>query len=503
MNLLLDTNIILHRESKEPSNKEIGKLFNWIDRLDYKKTVHQVTIDEISKIKNVSVRKAFLIKLDSYHHLPTTAPLGSEVKKISDKYDICDSDRNDTLLLNEVFSRRVDYLLTEDRKIHQKAKELGIDDKVFTIDTFLEKVTLENPDFKDYKILSVKKEYFGNIDLNDEFFDSLKEDYIGFEEWFNKKAQEFAYVCHSDDKIIAFLYLKIENEDELYPDLTPEFSRKKRLKIGTFKVQLNGIKLGERFLKIVFDNAMLFSVGEIYVTIFTKRLEQERLINLLNDFGFQKYGIKESRSGKEDVYTRDFSRVVSGTFPKKTYPFISRRARKFLVPIYPEYHTNLLPDSILRNESPLDYIENMPFRNAISKVYISRSINRDLKSGDIIIFYRTGGIHRSVVTTLGIIESIHTDITDLDHFISLCRKRSVFTDQELKNQWESSKSLKPFVVNFLYTYSFPRRLNLAQLIHLGIIRDSASAPRGFEQISNNNFDKIISETGTDGSIIVD
>jgi rRNA-processing protein FCF1 len=502
MKVLLDTNIIILRETKDPPNDEIGRLFWWIDKLGYKKCIHQVIIYEISKNQNIKAREAFFIKMKSYHSLPTVAPLNPEVQKISTKYDTSDNDRNDTLLLNEVFSERVDLLITEDRKIHTKAVELGINDKVFTIDEFLEKVIAENPELLDYKVPSIKKEYFGNINLKDKFFDSLKGDYNGFEKWFNKKSDEIAYISTSNGSIVAFLYLKIENKDESYPDITPTFTRKKRLKIGTFKVQLNGFKLGERILKMVFDHALLFSVDEIYVTIFPKREGSIRLVNLLMDYGFQDYGIKKSSSGIEKVYVRDFSRKANMTSPQTTYPFMSKNARKFLVPIYPEYHTNLFPDSILSTESPLDFVELEPFRNAISKVYVSRSFNRDLRSGDIIVFYRTGGYHMSVVTTLGIVEKVFISIKDEDQFINLCRKRSVFSDEKLRQQWSYSK-YKPFLVNFLYSYSFPKRINLKRLIELGIIRDRGSAPRGFERISDESFNKIIKETSSNEYIIVD
>jgi predicted nucleic acid-binding protein len=502
MKLLLDTNIILHREGKDPINPDIGKLFSWIDRLGYQKCVHQVTIDEIKKIQDKKNRDAFLVKLESYHNLPTVAPIHPKVQPISKKWDTTANDLNDTALLNEVFAGRVDLLLTEDRKIHRKAEELGIDDKIFTIEDLLEKVTSENPDFIDYKVLSVKREYFGSIDLNDEFFNTLREDYVDFNDWFNRKSDEIAYVCKLEGKVLAFLYLKVENEKESYNDINPVFKLKKRLKIGTFKVTLNGFKLGERFLKIIFDNALLQSVNELYVTIFPKRMEQKRLIDLLKDFGFVYYGIKTSKCGEEEVYVRDFSPKVSITSPKTTYPYLSKKSKKFIVPIYPVYHTNLLPDSILQQESPLEYTENEPYRNAISKVYISRSFNKNLNAGDIIIFYRTGGYYRSVITTIGIVENVFTNIQNLDQFIRICRKRSVFSTEELKKQWEYKPHNRPFVVNFLYTYSFPKRLTMQRLIQLGIIRDRDSAPRGFEPISEQNFDAIIAETGSNGHIII-
>jgi predicted nucleic acid-binding protein len=504
MKVLLDTNIIIHRETKDPVNKDIGTLFWWIDKLRYQKCIHQVTLNEISSNQDAKARQAFLVKMKSYHCLPTVATLRPEVQAISQKYDTTENDRNDTLLINEVFSGRVDLLVTEDRGLHTKALRLGIDSCLFTIDEFLEKVTAENPDQIDYKVPSVKKEYFGNIDLNDPFFDSFKEDYHGFDRWFNRKSDETAYVCKSGQSIVAFLYLKVEDVSEPYPDITPSFARMKRLKIGSFKVQSNGFKLGERLLKIVFDNALRLRVDTIYVTIFEKRVEHFRLTELLKDFGFEHWGTKKSESGMESVYVRDFSAKVSETSPRKTFPFISGRARKFIVPIRPEYHTNLFPDSILRTESPLDFIENEPFRNAISKVYVSRSLNRDLKNGDVIVFYRTGGYYKSVVTTLGIVENVNTSISDRRSFINLCRKRSVFSEDDLRRQWDEAPSgNKPFVVNFLYAYSFPKRINMERLIELGVIKDVSSAPRGFTEIADASFNAIVKETRSDGRIVVD
>jgi predicted nucleic acid-binding protein len=503
MKVLLDTNIIIHRETKQPVNKDIGTLFGWIDKLGYQKCIHQVTLNEISNNQDSKAREAFLVKIKSYHLLPTAAPLRPEVQTISIKYDRTENDKSDSILINEVLCGRVDLLISEDRLLHAKALALGVDSSVFTIDEFLEKVTRETPSLLEYKVLSVRMEYFGNINLNDPFFDSFKEDYVNYERWFNLKSDEPAYVCMSDENILAFLYLKVEDISEPYTDITPPFTKKRRLKIGSFKVQSNGVKLGERLLKIVFDNALRLSVSDIYVTIFPKRVDQLRLIDLLKDFGFEYWGTKQSASGLEDVYVRDFSAKASLTSPRSTYPFVSRHARKFLVPIHPAYHTDLFPDSILRTESPADFVDNEPYRNAISKVYVSRSLNRDLKIGDLIVFYRTGGYYASVVTTICIVENVNTSIRDANSFIRLCRKRSVFSDEELRLQWEAAPiTNKPFVVNLLYAYSFPKRINMKQLIELKVIKDIHSAPRGFEAIADESFIRIIKETKSDERIVV-
>jgi hypothetical protein len=268
---------------------------------------------------------------------------------------------------------------------------------------------------------------------------------------------------------------------------------KNRLKIGTFKVTANGFKLGERFLKIIFDNAFRKKVSEIYVTIFNKRSEQERLISLLKKWGFIFYGIKSTKNGDELVYVKEFKKgmKINLNFPKLTYPFISRESNAFIVPIYPAYHTELFPDSWLRTESPLDFIENKPHRNALSKVYISRGSERILKSGDKIVFYRTGlkgnAIHTGVVTTVGIVESVISEIKDESTFLTLCRKRSVFTDAELKEHWNYNPRNRPFIVEFLYAFSYPKRANLKWLNDNGIIPNILDMPRGFRIISQQDF----------------
>ena len=107
------------------------------------------------------------------------------------------------------------------------------------------------------------------------------------------------------------------------------------------------------------------------------------------------------------------------------------------------------------------------------------------------MFYRTGGIYAGVATTVGVVESVIIDIPDLKTFIQLCRKRSVFTDQELAAHWNHSVNSRPFIVNFLYVGSFKKRPNLKWLIDNEVIADINNVPRGFAQISQENFDNIV------------
>ena len=492
MRVLLDTNIIIHREAGKIRNPDIGILFNWLDKLKADKCVHPLTIEELKKHLDPETVRTMGIKVANYTTLKTQAAFDGDIKQVSDSVDKDENDVSDSRILNEVCAGRVDFLISEDKKIHLKAQLLNIAEKVFKIDTFLEKVTAENPDLVDYKVLAVKKQYFGEVNLADPFFDSFREDYQDFDKWFNRKADEISYVCYQNDVLSAFLFLKMEDENENYSDITPIFTKKRRLKIGTFKVTSNGYKIGERFLKIIFDNAHAQKVNEIYVTIFDKTTEHERLIALLEEWGFKYHGTKATTTGDEKVFVREFDRdaPINLSNPKLTYPYISRDSDVYIVPIYPAYHTELFPDSILKTESPKEFVENEPHRNALSKVYISRSHERNLKSGDIIVFYRTGGIYAGVATTVGVVESVVTNIQDEASFIALCRKRSVFTDDELKKHWNYNKYDRPFIVNFLYVASYPKRPNLKWLIENNVIPSVTDVPRGFRKISREDFDNI-------------
>ena len=500
MKVLLDTNTIIHREANKIYNLDIGQIFNWLDKLKYDKYIHPLTIEELNRYKDQNSLKTMNIKIESYNQLKYQAPLSDTIKRVSQKVDNQQNDLNDTQILNEVFENRVDILISEDKKIHTKAKLLGIGDRVFRIQTFLEKATAENPELVTHKVLAVKKVDFAEVDLKDSFFDSFRNDYSEFDKWFKSKSELPCYVCYSDNQLTAFLFIKIEKTgEESYSEITPVFKPKKRLKIGTLKVTGNGYKIGERFLKTIFDNAILFKVEEIYVTIFDKRPEQEQLIEMLEEWGFIKHGIKTTQNGDELVYVREFSKSLPVNIenPKLTFPFFSRDTDKYLIRIEPQYHTELFPDSINTKEDKAKYTENEPHRNRISKVYISHSPDRSLKSGDIVLIYRIGETtpktYSSTVTTICIVESVKNNFKDFDDFFNSCNRRTMISKEDLKTKWwDKFPKYKPFVINFLYAHSLPTpKPTLSDLIKLKIFADPMSLPKGFAKLTNDQFNDLI------------
>jgi len=177
MKILLDTNIIIHREANLIVNQEIGHLFYWIDKLNYSKYIHPFTIEELNKFKDFKSVETMNIKIQSYNSIKNIAPLNQKMIEVSAKIDTNNNDIIDTRILNEIFEERIDILISEDKKIHKKALLLGISDKVFKIQSFLEKVISENPELVDYNILAVRKVDFADVNIRDVFFDSFREDY--------------------------------------------------------------------------------------------------------------------------------------------------------------------------------------------------------------------------------------------------------------------------------------------------------------------------------------
>ena len=66
--VLLDTNIVIHREASRVLNKDIGVLFRWLDKGQYIKCIHSITVTEIEKNSNKETANALRVKIDSYSY---------------------------------------------------------------------------------------------------------------------------------------------------------------------------------------------------------------------------------------------------------------------------------------------------------------------------------------------------------------------------------------------------------------------------------------------------
>ena len=486
---LFDTNTIIERESFNNDSSEVSLVYKWIDKIHGNKIVHPYTFKELAKYGNEQIKNSIIQKLESYEKLIPSAEKTSDFDEICNRFSKDANSQIDNGILLQVYNGTVDYLITSDNAILNKARQLYIRENVLTPYEFLVQIEKENPELIEYDVLSIKLVSIGELDINDKFFDTLREDYGGsdFNKWLKKKNTEKAYIFQNKEGLQGFLYLKTEDENENYSDFSPTFKPGKRLKVGTFKIKQSGLRLGERFIKIIFDNAIKRNVDEVYVTLFeTKRQEVNYLKKMMEEWGF----IKKATNIKngEIVLVKDMRNYFLEKDPKFNYPLQKQNPKITILPIFSEYHSQLFPDLHLKNEDMHLYDEKA-CRYAIEKIYVCRTRKVICGPGDLVCIYRMGDynkIYTSVVTGIGIIQEI-LYIYNEEDFIKECRNKSAFTEQELKALFENEKYRT--IIKVLFIEGFDKKVNLATLYDSGILSQS-KGPRLNTILSKQNFEKL-------------
>ena len=348
----------------------------------------------------------------------------------------------------------------------------------------------------------IRPQLFKELDVTDPFFDTLRGSYLEFTDWFNRKGDEVALVTYdTTGSIVGFLYLKIETGP--ITDINPPLNSGLSLKIGTFKINPHNTKLGERYMKKVFDKALTSGIKNIYVTVFP---EHTALIALFEKFGFRNYGTKTSPNGTESVYHKSLD-IVTGD-PVIDYPLMDlRHANTWLLSIYPEWHTRLFPDSILITEDPNSIIKDVSHTNSILKVYISWAPDvTHLKKGDALVMYRTAeqgkrAEYSAVATSLCMVLDAKpvSAFSSASEFVHELLPYSVFTQKELLGFYnQGNKNM--VAIKMLYNVALPKRPIRKELIEEGIIEREVRPT--FLSISKQQLQTLINIGGVYEGIVI-
>lgn len=342
---------------------------------------------------------------------------------------------------------------------------------------------------------------FDVFNHSDSFFDTLKNDYEEFSDWLvrKSKAGESAYVLYNElENIDGFMYLKME---ENVDDIEPALPTGHHLKIGTFKFNSKGSLRGQRFIKKALDYAIRENADDIYVTVFEKH---DYLIRLFERYGFVLHGKKETRNGIERVYVRPLG--VSRSNVLLDYPYVSTsNNKKYLLAIYPAFHTKLFPDSILNNESA-DIVEDVSYTNSIHKIYICAMQGvMKAKQGDLLVIYRTGdgqgaARFRAVATSICVVEEVRhiKEFISLDEFLSYCERFSVFSRKELVSIFNTKRY--PYIIRFSYNIALSKRPTRGTLLdEVGLNEEDRWS---FMELNDQQFMHILKLGKVDESIIV-
>lgn len=293
---------------------------------------------------------------------------------------------------------------------------------------------------------------FSDIDINDPFFDSLKNDYQGsvktseFTIWFKNKSKEgrIALVFDDEEGIGSFIALKTESESLELDELT--LPAIQRIKICTFLIppRYRGQRLGEGALGLVLWKWQQSECKEIYVTVFDSHSD---LISQLEKFGFLLVGHRDG----ECVYMKSRDKIDYSD-PYKSFPYITPHFDEAgYIVVNDHFHDTLFPYSELKRKTTPKMI--LDVSNGLSKTYIgSPSSPLGFKTGDPVFIYRrhTGAGspgYNSCVTTFCMVKDIvHVKeqgkaLLTYAEYISRIGNKSVYEPLELEKQYNNHKNL--------------------------------------------------------------
>lgn len=349
----------------------------------------------------------------------------------------------------------------------------------------------------------LSKKLFSDVDLSDEFFDSLRANYRGFDQWFAKKAREGekAYVSvEQSGNINAFLYLKEEDGEVL--DVEPTLVNGKHLKVGTFKINAHRAATGNRFMAIILRKFIIDGFDDVYVTMFPDTV---KLRKLFQKFGFEEVGKKRSGSKTEIVLLR--TQKATGDI-YKDFPKFDFSGHKFFLPVFPEFHTRMVPESKLYTERQF-VREDVSPANSVMKTYLTSMNGVDeLKHGDKLVLYRTResgkkAEYNAVATSVCVVDEIRNifSFPDKKAFLEYTSRGSVFSLQELTDFWESKKYRH--VISFLFNVPLEKRITRHDLFGKGIIDESMREKRfNIVEMNGQQFEKLLRIGEVNGRFII-
>ncbi|MCP3875088.1 MAG: EVE domain-containing protein [Desulfobacteraceae bacterium] len=485
MKLLIDTNIIVPLEPGLTTDFEI----NTDHALEFHRLAqksgntlhihpaieHDLLRDKITERANL--RQKLINRYDKILYPPSLSLLektqvGDPKKGSNDYVDNC--------LLAAVKGDAVDFLITEDKGIHRKARRIDLDSRVF----FLQEAIALLLDFFDKSPPpppSVKKVYVYELNERDTIFNSLRSDYHpGFDEWLRycKRTHREAYVIPNEETTCLSGICIIKSEEIL-----PTGDSGRTLKLCTFKVSdfEHGKRFGELLLKAVFDYADENNYDFIYFTAFPK---QDELIAFSESFGFHVYEEQNDR-GEYIVYKKlvyqmeDIENLSPLEFHINYGPrrVIFNNNTTFIVPIKPIYHKVLFPE--LEPQIPI-FHESRPCGNSIKKAYLCHSAIAQIKPGDNILIYRSKDT--SGITAIGAVEDTLRS-SNPDEIARHVGSRTVYSFDNIVDFCH-----KPtLAIRFRYVKGLSLPIRLNELKRKGVIRGAPQSitrlrPEGVEWI---------------------
>jgi hypothetical protein len=485
VNFLLDTNILIPAEPTshtevEPTTSDIVELLRVLDEGRHQRFVHPASVEEVREDRDTSRAKTRELLLRKYRELPHPPAMSTKLLATLGAPKPASNSETDLLILSSVDANAVDYLVTEDDKLHRRAKRVGLGDRVLTIADAILMVRALFPTVPKTPPL-VTPLIAHQLNESDPIFASFRGDYPGFDGWLAKCKREHrrAWVVSGGKDYAAVCIVNDETPNRYaFPGRT--------LKICSFKIaeRFRGFSYGELILKTVFAYLVENRYHGVFVEVFPKHQE---LFTLLSDFGFEDRCPSEKG---ERVLLKTLQPEANSAhlspidFHIRYGPnlFTLAGINVFVVPIRPVYHALLFPE--LSTQLALA-TESHPFGNSIRKAYLCHSKIRKIQAGDVILFYRSKS--EQAVTAVGVAEGtlVSSDAPTIARFVG---RRTVYPYAEIEEM-----ATKPVLaVLFRLARCLKKSWELDLLKRTGIV---ARAPQSFMQVKREQIPWIAGQLG--------
>ena len=443
---------------------------------------HPASIEDIQRDGNVDRRNRTLARLDQYVRLQVGPPCPWNNAQTSIN-DACDNE-----ILYALQRDAAHALVTEDQGVHRKASELDLRDRVYFIQSaedWLRRLhvpgEVQLPNIDDVELHTLTDQ------LAQPFFDSVRADYDGFNDWFRRKAMEGrrAWVYRDGvNQSIAAICIYTVQTDEQFND-AGEVLHGDALKLCTFKVgeAVRGRKIGELFLRGAFQYATNHQCEWIF--LHANDEQQKHLKDLIEDFGFRHTGLYEG----DGVYVKTHP-IAPPALEMDQFEYVRRYyphylsgidVQKFLIPIQPQFHDILFPDYLDSRHALPEGHPQRHIGNAIKLAYLCHTPSKQPRPGDVVLFYRSHDVRG--VTTIGVVESYKWS-ESADEIARIVSRRTVYSDEQIEDMAQTETK----VMLFRLICHLENSVSYAELQRLRVVQGPIQS---IVKISDESFSRIL------------
>ncbi|MBU0589208.1 MAG: GNAT family N-acetyltransferase [Gammaproteobacteria bacterium] len=485
LTLLLDTNVLIPLQD---SYAVLGDNLANFHRLalvgGHKLVYHPASIEDFERDTDLDRRARNLEHVRRYPALerPAKCPWNTPAT--------CPNDACDNEILYALECDAAHALVTEDKGLLTKARARGLGDRTYNIQTaedwlrrLQQPFDVSLPNIDDVPLHSLTPELLGA------FFDSLRDGYDGFDDWFRRKARESrkAWVYRDETGVLGAICVYDVQTDEVVTDEGKRLDGK-ALKLCTFKVgqRVRGRKVGELFLKAAFRYATENACEHIFIHADVDK--HAYLVNLLVDFGFEDvgpYGTDRVFVKRHPVNDPDTEGLSALEYVRRFYPHYQAgpQIQKFLVPIQQEFHRILFPDyQALQSQL---FAPEGSVGNAIKLAYLCHAASKQIRPGDVLLFYRSED--EQAVTSLGVVDQFAV-LSDAASIAAMVSRRTVYSINEIENM--ANRPTK--VILFRLVKHFPEPASLKRLLKEGVV---AGNIQSITKISDEAFSRVLASAG--------